>query len=649
MKVSKYKHLIKKATGIFLLSILCISIFLTGCQRPADLPDDDDKHSHKTEETEHYIIKNSQTDYKVLIPDNAGETLLFGAEELTYFFQRATGILLPIVKNSDADLAGGKFLSLGETSVKSSAGISTDESYGKDGFRLYTKDRNIVMFGNEDTAALYAVYEFLSYSFDFEVFYKDSIQLKENVTELKLLNFDVVEIPDFSLRTVGSATLSGNDIYRQRLRMDTWADCFLPINGHQTHNTLKILDPNVYNKEEHTNWYNSGRTQLSYTARGDEASYNAMLDEAARVIGEAIKGYSFDTPEEEVRIQFSIMDNSGWDDSAASKAMLEQYKANSGSVIKACNDLSTKISAWMNSTEGQPYKRKFSIYFLAYERAEDAPVTTINGVHTPTIRCADNVFPLLAPINIDYTRSIYDTVNKQYHDLIEKWAVVADSIFLWTYSTNFNHYLTMYDNFSETAEWYQFINKNGIKMIHDQSQGTQYGGATGFQIYKQYLQAKLSWNVNLDVAKLTNRFFDNYFANGSATMLKLFEEMRVHTATLKELEDDAYGGIRSVYFDVKKDIYWPKQLLYKWYDYTNQALEEILPLKDSNYDLYITTYNHITLERLQFIFLLNEIYENSIEADTLAKIRAEFKADVLRIGITNVSEHASITGVIAEW
>ena len=96
----------KKRIIALLLSALCICSFGVACNKkgedgPAgdvgEQPREkyrytDGVHNLTAPETEDYIVRNGQCDYKILLPKNADANLNIAAEELKFFFAEATGV-----------------------------------------------------------------------------------------------------------------------------------------------------------------------------------------------------------------------------------------------------------------------------------------------------------------------------------------------------------------------------------------------------------------------------------------------------------------------------------------------------------------------------------------------------------------------------
>ena len=66
-----------------------------------------------------------------------------------------------------------KYISLGQNELWKAADISLEEGLGNDGTQMVTKGNSVFLFGNTEKAALYAVYDFLYYTLNFDYMYKE--------------------------------------------------------------------------------------------------------------------------------------------------------------------------------------------------------------------------------------------------------------------------------------------------------------------------------------------------------------------------------------------------------------------------------------------------------------------------------------------
>ncbi len=167
-------------------------------------------HEFNYTETSNYMVKNGASDYILLIPDNtSGRTQLLAArDEFVRLFRRATGIKISYYTESSTSskvtsaINTGKFISLGDTKLLANSGVDVPDNLGLDGCIIRTQGNSVYIAGGSDYGALYGVYDFMSICFGFEPYYKDCVVIDTNVSELKLYNFDVTDIPDFASRAI---------------------------------------------------------------------------------------------------------------------------------------------------------------------------------------------------------------------------------------------------------------------------------------------------------------------------------------------------------------------------------------------------------------------------------------------------------------
>ena len=212
-------------------------------------------HNFSYEETDRYILRDGVTEYKVVAPKSDVIEMSYAKTELITIFEEATGVTLK--SESDEGLVHtkeGKYISLGNTSLYKSSGIDADLSAIKeDGVRIITKDNTVYLLGGSAKGVLYAVYDFLKMNFGFETYYKDCYTLDKNVKNLKLMNYDVTDIPDIDYRGRTSgvmyATTSDYDdvMYSYRLRaIDAYWQRSLPIHSGEDKSSPSAADHNCF-------------------------------------------------------------------------------------------------------------------------------------------------------------------------------------------------------------------------------------------------------------------------------------------------------------------------------------------------------------------------------------------------------------------
>ena len=615
-------------------------------------------HQYEIKETEKYIVENGRSEYRILIPEGTGGNAFISAaaSDLKLLFAESTGVELEIVEDS-GDLNGGKFLSVGNTRLFSTEqlGIS-EQKLGKGGFRIKTVGDSVCMTGATEEAAMYAVYAFLENALGFQQYYTDFYDLNKGVAKLKLMDYDVTDIPDFEYRIQSSGFIRWNDQNRKRMRWTDETALFIPADDASAtwHNTFVYLPPDTY-KEEHPNWYSEPKAnQLCYTAHGDEAEREMMLDIVAERIEEL---FSMEKYKDYDWITVSIEDNQNCCTCETCAAEKAKYGADSAVIVKFCNDVAKRVTAWMQSDEGKPYAREnYRIFFFAYHATNAAPAKydEAAGAYMPiddTVVCDEHVVPYFAETNGDYTQNFHDegTANTEIGKNMRGWGALSDELYFWSYSTNFSHFLTPYNSFDAVQDILKFAKTNGCKFVMIQDQWIQQNAQTGFGIYKNWLHSKLLWDVNADVNALTDRFFDAYFKEASATMRRLFDEWRIWAQY--QTDELGYKGYRSVYHNALDQTLWPKRMLTGWTALAEKAETEIAGYKQTDPALYNALYDHIRTESIAFRYLLITLYGDQYSDETLRQMRKEFVTDVNRIGmnLVNSTSQNTLAKLFADW
>ena len=204
-----------KITCLFLALFVAFSVVFSGC----DCSGCDKKeevavvsgveykgvHELNATETDEWLVKDGKTDYVIVVPLETSTVINVAKDEFIDLFRMATGITLSVIKDEGLTHSeNGKYISLGETSLFESSGLSIDKKeLTKDGVRIITKDKTVYLVGGSDYGTVYSVYDFMKLTFNYEYFYDDCIQIDKNVKSKKLSAYDVKDIPDMKDRKGG--------------------------------------------------------------------------------------------------------------------------------------------------------------------------------------------------------------------------------------------------------------------------------------------------------------------------------------------------------------------------------------------------------------------------------------------------------------
>lgn len=598
-------------------------------------------HEISVSEGSHDLIRGGVSEYTVVIPQDASATVSKAATELVSYVETASGVTLEIVKEPQAKTE--KILSVGSTQAAEQAGVldaALSQKLGELGVRILTKGANAYMTGNTGDGVLYSVYTWLHYQFGFEAYGVDEIALLSDVTDLKLKEMDIVDVPDipYSQSTYGFTDY--NPSFREKMRIPDMI--FMSVGGDAWHNSFDYIDPVTYKHKK--SWFSTDGTQLCYTAHSDEAQLSEMVD----VVTTKIKMALADNPDK-THITLTHEDTATWCTCSACTQMKEKYGTDAASVIRFCNSVSRAINAWFETSDGKPYKRDLQIAFFAYHATEAAPVTYDEQTKSyvpvdETVVCDENVGVIYAPISATYQRDFSAEYNQDYKKVLDGWCAVTDKLYMWTYNTNFHYYLVPTNTYNSLQSNYRLWAQSGATWLMDQGQYNN-PQSTGFSALKVYLNTKLRWNVNEDMEALIDEFFSNYFGPAAQSVRKYFDEFRAHSLYL----ENEMGYLGNCYLEPLDQRYWPKTLLERWIGYCEEALAELEPLKEKDENLYNMYSENVILESISPRFLLLDLWSNRFGESELKEMRNSFRADCMACEVTQYAEKVPLSDLWSQW
>ena len=624
---------------IILVFILSMMLSIAGCDSDSNTAD-----AGRPVVDGQYLASNGETEYKIVIPENASSLIQIAVSDFNKFFSEATGVSMPVVKDSEFN-GDGKFISVGETTLLKNTEITYSfDELGRDGYKIITEGDDLYLIGGGEYGTLYAAYELLEILVGFDFFAEDCYTVTKGLTQVPLYDLSMTDIPDFPIRVASDRIVESSNQTLYRLRERPQSENFLTVKNYWAHNSIKYIEDSP---DVNDSWYNNSKTQLCYTAHGDEAEYGKMLNAAFDSMKEAL----IQTTDRD-GVTFTMEDNHDYCNCSACTAMTEQYGALSSTIILFLNDLNSMVREWFETEEGKPYARDLRIVFFAYNSYEAAPASynESTGKYEPIngIKMDDGVYCMLAPIQMDYYRPITDPLNQEYYTNLKAWGDFANgNLYLWYYSTNFWNYLAPYDCFDSFAENYRVAAEYNTFYLFDQRQTDESGAITGWSTLKDYICSKLAWDVNENPEELTDKFFEGYFGPAAPEMRVIFDQLRLLTEYNKEHNE--MGGNATIYLSLTDEKFWPKDVLQQWMVQYDLAVEKIAPLKESNPALYESYLEHIQKEKISTLYLLVECYSYNTSVTLIDAYKAEFKELADRFHIVKVYEGNDISSLYDKW
>lgn len=661
MKLSK-----NRIISIILSITMLFSVFFAiSCQTQEVVVNNN--HVHHITETDSWLVSQAKCDYKIVISKDADKNIITASRELQTFFLDATGIALPIITDEGLTFSEqDKYLSIGKNALSDGAGITArQEDLKKQGFYVKTVGKSIFMIGATSRASLYAVYEYLSAEFNYEYCFTDVYYIDKNVTDKKLNNYSITEIPDIDMLTVPSVGyMQYNSINANRFRVVQIAEWSIPQNNYNNvHNAFQILPPTTF-IESHPDWYTTSNPndikegQLCFTAHTDLldpnedfTEYNAMIEEILKVIQSGVKKSSANI------FTISQRDNKGFCNCDYCNKVTAYYGAKSSLLVLLCNKLSDRMAEWFETEEGKPYKREFNILFLAYQDVESAPTVynSKTGKYEPTkpeMVCRDNVGVQMASLSVYNTFDFTHEVNAERKENILSWGVLTNKFTFWTYDVNFQNYFMPYDSWNIRKDFYKLLADIGTMVLNDQGQTQNIGSCTAWGNLKSYLSTKLRWNTDVDLQELTKNYFDICYKTASNTMYDLYLQYKAHANDIKvKFNNGDYegkiteGAIGDIFGGLENSALWEKPMVTSWYNHFLKALNDLEPIKDSDPKGYESAYKMISAELASPLYMLIKLYGNTYSEQTLSQMKEDFKYYCTVAGINYYKDSTASGGI----
>lgn len=638
-----------------------------------------------------WLVKNGETDFVLVIPAAKDGNIDTAADEFRIFFKKATDIDIKTMRDDeDSEVLtndNAKRISLGMTTLVTSMSESEQKNVlgydakklGRDGVRIVKNKNTIYLLGGKSEGVINAVYDFMQICFNYEFYYRNCIEIDTGVRNLKMRNFDVIDIPDTSMRSYGnpvalntkmfdfeieSGLVTQEDVTRAitRYRVYNCNKYYLPIfrswdNRSGDYLTYGYHSSNYFLNKDSTagpfhdevsedypegsntkiwrsTWAGDDGIQLCYTAHGNEEDLEAMIDACVDKIVYSLTCDNGAYADREY-VGLTIMDGGS---QCTCNACTELYNKDgqswAGSIIRFCNRVMEKVKAW--SAENDGIGSDLKLYFFAYGATENPPVKKdqngkaildSNGKAIPAnedVICRDDLITLLCISN--YATSIYwpQSTLQERLDNIAQWGAVTDNLFNWFYQMRYLGYAGYHDSITMlNSDFYAYALKYGS--LYMMNQGDWKGDSiTSYGILNEYVFGKLMWNSSLKMEDLVKKFFKAMYKDASDTMYEIFQMQREHSLTIEQKAGAITAGTNLI----KKQYYPYSSFIKPVIELYEVALSEIESLKTTSPGEYLLVKNRIDHEYVSPLYLALSLYGGSgvYDGDTKLKYKQTLMA-----------------------
>lgn len=619
----------KKVLAVVLSMACTASLTLAACQKKPETPvtSQEQKESllehtgidmetaipvlQKPEETAYKLIKNGESDYKIVVPEESTELLDFAAKELQQFMAQATGVTLEIVSDKKVKETG-HVISLGKTTLAKKMGVKTTkkDALGTSGYIMKTVDSSVAIVDDvngDGEGVLYGVYDFMEDAIDFKVYAPDEIVFTTK-NDVPLYAYDEVGNPTFDERSLSYRETIKDIEYRHRMRLfdlyttENWAT--------YGHSQVSQILPYT---GEHPEWYAAGGTQLCWSA-GEEME-QAFAKNLIEIIKNRPNAMYFMLGQEDTT-------NICGCDKCVKNISEDRYGNYTGLQIVFLNHVIDIVEEWR---EKECPERELRYVCFSYQTSFTPPLKKDeNGnkvLYHKDCMPAEELYILFAPIEADYSEPLKDeknNVNKRTFEALQGWTeLVGNRLLIYEYDTNYRTYFSNFDNFEVVEEHYETYNEYGIDFMY--SQGPVEAYIPCFTEMRIFVESQLMWDLDgKNYNDLVNEFMAVYYQDAAPAMRKYYDYIREVYAALPD------GGTGLIYAQLDTPSYYTFENMQQMDKYLDEALLAIEPLRKTNNELFSKLYYRIKKENVTTLWLKLNTFSLYYKEDEIEDIALEF-------------------------
>ncbi len=495
-----------------------------------------------------YIVKDGKSEFSIVTPDNADECILTAAEELQTYIEKISGAALPCITESEL-----------EEDEKAIILDNDCTEIGEDGFLIFSNGDYLLINGSDSRGTLYGVYTLLEEYFGVRWFTPTLETVPESKDIIVDANIDRLVEPSFVLRRNESA--GGNDTFRARKKMNVsfWNE--MPeYGGALTYVlwdvTLDVLVPDAL--------FNEHPEYFAMNPDGTRTTDHVCLshpDVLPIAVENARKAMSECPRETTDHIHIGQKDNSNYCHCENCEALYKKYGSISAPTLIFTNNFADALD------EDFP---EFTFTFYAYGETERPPEDL-------TLRCNDNVVPVLCGLHKacrshpltecgaqdgdESFENLYGNTNATIAEDFANWVKIADRTYIYDYTINFLNTAQFFSNFETLQSTMKYMHDIGIT-------GYVYNCGDGhyaaFNELRNYLLAKIQWDVNCDVEYHMMDFINAYYGEEAAPYIKKIIDLQ--TAHLRgtghafDFDWHYQAGFIPLTVCAEIDILWEKAL-----------------------------------------------------------------------------------------
>ena len=493
-----------------------------------------------------YLLHEGQSRARNVLEDHAAATAQFAALELKRYLEQIGGASLPIVSTTHTKRAAGSphitdvdIRLTYEEEPASETGVSRRAQMGRDGFVVDVGEEGLELRGESPRALLYAVYSFLEDDLGCRWFHRNLSRIPRHST-ISVPFGRRESKPALEYREAYYFGVQDGDWFAH-LRLNPYFGQPIALQGGGTryhgfvHTFYNLVPPERY-VEAHPEYYS-----LIDGQRVHERAQLCLTNPEVRdiVIDELRAALDADPAVNIVSV--SQNDWIGPCDCPDCHAIDEREGSRAGSLLHFVNQVAEALEA---SHPG------VLVDTLAYQYTRPAP---------RQLRPRDNVIVRLCSIECCFAHTMRDCRQPasfagrdwrgaDFASDLEDWGRICKRLYIWDYVTNFRNYLIPFPNIHVLQDNIRFMIENNVRGIF--LEGNNAPGESGeFDQLKQYLLAKLLWDVEIDVEATIWDFLNAWYGAAAPAMRAIISRFEQRLAQSPDQHVGIYDPTTAFYLD----------------------------------------------------------------------------------------------------
>ncbi|MGN1052195.1 MAG: DUF4838 domain-containing protein, partial [Candidatus Scatosoma sp.] len=528
--------MMKKRLAIFLVFVCLFASACGGKENPSNGGNPPVNPTEEIKETDIVFAENGVTDYKIVIPENAGEPITDAELKLSSVFKDATGATLSTVSSSSKGLNENEaVVSLGETQILKDAvaagkiGVElTHESLNRHGYVIKRLGYTVIIAGAVDEGVYYGVLELLNRQFNYETYAIDEITLSK-VNKSMLLDYNLVDIPSFAGRDIDGFT-DFYESYAKDLRLNRNFGTVIQVPG-DCHTLYKFFENPAETGEDGKLLYFESAAEGNRPCITNVNTFNEAVRMAKRFLIGTPNADFLNLSEEDMQAYCRGQEHKEADGSSSCTCASDFSKyRTSGVWVRFLNKVIAALEEWrkdpiadyekdptaataveITPAQAEAIKNGHWNYTtFTYGNGSFAAPTTVdeNGNTVPideTVVPHEKLYMKLAPLDImcvDHAFNDEDcSKNKQnVINQMKNWKEICKNYNTWSYWGNYSDYLMYIPHTNSVQENARVYKEMGVYNYFTQSHTLQ--KYSSMYALNYYLYAKTAWNVDADLSKL---------------------------------------------------------------------------------------------------------------------------------------------------